>query len=143
MTSAPRIELELDQVVCYRHGEPFRENWPRGFPSFSVKLLEIALKDDAMIQELGGDLGKVREACKRLPLCERVPPSVLLHLYHEVEIGKRARCVHCREIREGTPYNVTNRETGQIEQQGHLCFYCVVTAVEEHEGESNGHRPGG
>lgn len=142
-TDKPQVELEPGQVICPRHGEPFRFAWPAGYPTFAVQALSAVANDEAFILELGGDPAdlaagnalepidpvRIRHVLEARPLCCRMDGNALEQLYVEVAegtdlFGARAACVNCRRRSLGTPYVTT--VGGRTRQHSHVCFRCVV-----------------
>ena len=118
------VDLTFDRVVCPRHGEPFRDEWPNGFPTFSMLLFEDLSKNETFLEVVGHDTKLISAAFDRQPLCERVSKPTLMGAYLASGIGKEAKCSNCGEINYGTPY----RTTGQHFK--HLCFECIVYRLE-------------
>lgn len=135
----PKIELTHKRAVCARHGEPFRERWPTGFPIMLIRLFENLFGTkasgpgiDLMWVEARKILSLPADADPGIPgmhalfdakpMCCRVPPGVLEKLYEECGVGVRGRCVVCRRKRLGTVYRTMQ---GKLD---HLCFNCVVRA---------------
>ena len=95
--------VTFDQVLCQRHGQPFREKWPKGYTIFAHKAMRTLLESGLSISS-------------DPPLCCRMSEPQLLEAYAESRIGVSRKCVACGKIRSGTPY----------QNAKHLCFYCVV-----------------
>lgn len=117
---AVQVDLTYDRVVCNRHGEPFRDEWPKGFPTFGILLFQEISDEDTFLDVVGKDTKLISAAFDRLPICERVSKPVLMGAYLSAGIGKRAKCDNCGAIEDGTSYRTT------IDRFEHLCFQCIV-----------------
>lgn len=142
-----RVEVPLDQrhVACSRHGEPFRAEWPRGWPEFALAVSTRALGSPAlqaglespaywwMTELLWEDLPRrrtpeqIREVLAGRPACEWLSREQLFECYRESGIGVIGLCQLCRIFRIGTPYHV--REHGQARRIAHVCFHDLVAGV--------------
>lgn len=114
----PLFELTPGRVICAQHGEPFRRDWPAGYPTFALQLLQPILAVTSSLDELGRQLDKQ-------PACCRMEKAQLLTTYLGCGIGVMDRCRHCRQRQPGTPYSVS-LPGGAVEHIAHLCFRCVV-----------------
>ena len=134
----PTIRLERERVLCIRHGEPFREQWPKGFPIMSLRLFEHTwgMKGDEKLHEkliaearrlvpIAEDakvgLDGMHAVMDAKPLCCRIEPALLEKLYVESGIGVIERCLNCRQRKLGTPFCTSKH--GRLR---HICFNCVV-----------------
>lgn len=139
------IDMSVRRVTCALHGEPYRAQWPLGYPLTMVMLFShvlgkdsteasvnavwrdartaLGLAEDAEIPNKAG----IEVALDRKPLCCRVTRAIMRRTYEESGVGVRARCTACRKKRVlGTAYQTMQ---GLIE---HLCFDCVLDQVERH-----------
>ena len=124
------IAVTHGRLLCPRHGEPYRAQWPKGFAITAVMLMDHIFKRDdvaAEARELSGcgSDGKpepkvIEQVLDSVPACCRVHSKQLRAIYVEAKIGTRARCEGCRRKRLGTSYLLQEREFE------HLCFDCVL-----------------
>lgn len=123
----PTIIFEVPMVLCNRHGEPFRVNWPKGYPSFMLKAWDIVVAQKAFGEEVGEKLEPVvvSQVLKKRPLCCRLKPDELRRLYIDINLGKVAHCETCHKRRIGTMCRINSH--GGL---GHVCFECVVYRAE-------------
>lgn len=132
---AKSFMITRERVLCPVHGEPFREKWPIGFPTFSVKAFQkftaiAGVWDEA--RRLGGFAADAEMPIKALepvldvrPVCCRVSKSALVELYVASGIGVDKRCKVCGRKRLGTPVSTSNM--GYLK---HICFTCIASASE-------------
>lgn len=123
------VPLEFGQCLCQAHGEPFRETWPVGYPTFIVPLLSELLKSEAFWNEYQGDKAKIPEALKRLPICCRFDSKRILDAYVFSKVGRMRMCVVCRNHRLGTPFRAFDSK-GVLQRYKHVCFQCVIYNAE-------------
>ncbi|KKN72199.1 hypothetical protein LCGC14_0413360 [marine sediment metagenome] len=124
------IAVTHERLLCARHGEPYRAQWPKGFAITVVALMDYIFKRDdvaAEARELAGcgpgdkpEPKVVEQVLDRIPACCRVHTKQLREVYVKAKIGTRARCEDCRRKRFGTSYLSQEREFA------HLCFDCVL-----------------
>lgn len=123
----PTIDLNFDRVVCARHGEPFRKQWPAGFSEFATSLLEDWVHDST----LDGTEEDARALMTQLderPLCERVGKAALHFAYLSTEIGVLATCAICGTDKYGTLYTA-RKPDGALRRYPHICFECVASKL--------------
>jgi hypothetical protein len=51
----PKITLTFTEMFCSIHGEPFREQWPKGVALAQLGMFNAALRDDRIIEACGRD----------------------------------------------------------------------------------------
>lgn len=139
-----RQEVALDQrhVVCPRHMEPFRAEWPLGWPTFAMSVSQAALDSPALQGGLSNprfwtmsdlwweDLprragpAQVRQLLEDRPACEWLEAETLMRAYLASGIGKVGLCRVCGIVRAGTRYGVRTGQTVNVLAQA--CFVCVV-----------------
>jgi hypothetical protein len=128
----PPIQLDpIGHILCARHGEPYRANWPMGIGAMLAMGLEFIKEDIELAQEweaLGG-VEYMGAALTKRPICERVSPEHLMMMYLDSKIGVFGLCDHCRDIKCGTPYRLMNY-WGRLVKKRHLCFDCVLYRME-------------
>ena len=124
--------------MCAQHGEPFRDEWPKGALLFMVygfqKLMEIPAT-----QEVCNDEDKLIFKAKleayldNKPLCCRLDSLVLLGLYAQIheEIGlwKHAKCQNCGTMQLGSTYQVLAEKRwgkSKVIKYHHICFNCII-----------------
>lgn len=138
----PFAELSFNRMFCSLHGEPFREQWPRGAILFQLKGLQAVLEKDG--DDLKGLVAIVKAPedpntrglellLDRKPVCCRLPRDRLLALYTETGIGKKARCVSCHRKQLGTSLRSRQSDESVITIP-HVCFSCLVFRA--YEGHS-------
>lgn len=130
----PAIEMTVRRVSCPRHGEPFRDQWPKGWALFSVQLMQWVLDDPRTLKEardLAGVGAEEKVEPKWIeavldvrPACCRIGNTRLMRAYEESQVGHRARCRVCKRKRLGTPYQTIRQ---RVE---HVCFDCVLYRME-------------
>lgn len=141
---ADKVEVALDHrhVVCARHGEPFRRDFPKGWEAFATTISEAALDSPALQTGLQDprywratdlwweQLGprKHPDTVRRLladrPACEWVPEITLLNAYRASGVGVMGLCQLCRLFGEGTPFGV--REGQSYRTIAHVCWSCLL-----------------
>jgi len=134
------ITLPFERILCPRHGEPFRAEWPRGYPLFAVKAIQRALEDPALQTRVNAPdrtqspensaifSRNVEAALDEKPACCRMKLEQLLELYRETGLGVVAECSICGEPGEGTRYQAAILSEENRIDEWHACFRCVVYA---------------
>jgi hypothetical protein len=120
-----QVELTFDRIVCARHGEPFRADWPTGFPTFSLALFEELTKDQQFADVVGKHTNLIHEALDHQPMCERLPKLTLYGAYLKSGLGTEDLCEGCGKRGLGTEYR-TKTGPSTTHTYRHLCFNCVV-----------------
>lgn len=121
-------KFKMEHLLCGRHGEPFRENWPLGYSSFFTIGFDRLLEKEEIQKECKGQLEDLDKLLEVKPLCCRLPSSELFTLYEDV--NKMAKvwyvklCSNCARFRFGGPYRVGI--PGGIHWFKHLCMSCVI-----------------
>lgn len=124
------INVTHERLLCPRHGEPLRTQWPKGLAISMVMLMDFCFKRSDVLAECRevsgcGPDGKpepkaIEQVLDRIPACCRVHTKQLRVVYGKMGIGTRKRCQGCKRKRLGTPYKA---QGGVFD---HLCFDCVV-----------------
>ena len=127
MTSAerPQVNLTFERMLCARHGEPFRAQWPKGYPIFMVHAFQAVASKPEVAAAVEGDITGLERLLDEKPACERLTRDELLALYGDAGIGKVAECVNCKRAALGTPYS-TSGPAGRVTAAQHICFECVL-----------------
>lgn len=139
-----QMSLVPAQVMCGRHGEPFKCRWPLGFPLFAVTVFERLMMKQGFQEEAKAlatanglsDPDSILILLNTVPACCRIPPRELLAVYFEVNqkvgawetdtcnlCGKRGAGSHYRKAAPGT------LESGTIGSWDHVCLRCVCFAA--------------
>lgn len=142
-TSAqPFIELTFERMFCGIHGEPFREQWPRGAVIFQLKAFTILVEDATFWEELERRFGLDVDASdeqrhERMgkmfdvrPLCCRLGDKlvdVYVWQYENKGIGVPGFCCnpHCGSFALGAPFK-QKLPDGRVDRIPHICFRCVA-----------------
>lgn len=121
-----RLELSIGRVACPRHSEPFREEWPKGWTTFALTLLQAGLATETLMDEAEQNAAMIDGALERLPLCERVAPAVLMQAYIDCGLGRESRCKNCGNVAQGVVMRLL--EPGNVEPSyvDHVCFECIA-----------------
>ena len=119
------IDLDYTQVFCPRHGQPFREDWPKGYIVASLELLKEVMNSETFQKLTDGQVSMINSLLRARPLCERVSAATLLRVYIVAGIGRERRCELCRDRGLGTSFNM-GRPNGQVVSYRHVCFNCVI-----------------
>jgi hypothetical protein len=107
----PTVDLPVQAVCCAVHGEPFRHQWPAGYPTFAVTILKAALAAHELIDAAGGDTARLNAAIAEFgPLCRLVDAEARLEAYQAAAksaSGWRSHgiCAMCRKWKPGTPFS--------------------------------------
>jgi len=125
MADAPQLNLTFERTLCARHGEPFRAQWPKGFPIFVVKAFQAVASKPEIGEAVEGDITRIEELLDERPMCDRLTRDELLTLYGDAAIGRMDVCVNCRRMALGTPYS-TSGPGGRVTAADHICFECVL-----------------
>jgi hypothetical protein len=123
------IVLKHDRVFCPLHGEPFRAQYPKGVPIFTVKAFQTATGIEGVWSKAKELTGLAEPQVKALelvfdlkPICCWLSKGQLHALYVEANIGTARRCQVCNRKGLGTEYKTQQRD------YSHLCFGCVCSA---------------
>ncbi len=89
MDKPPQIELTPQRIICGRHGEIFKANWPVGYAWFVTIGMEALVCDKtfaALVKQAIEDTGVVKEEAvnfllKIKPLCCHLTPADLLKYF--------------------------------------------------------------
>lgn len=77
MTENPVVQLGVWDVFCPRHLEPFRANWPKGYPLAMMWLFQYAASMPAIQDAADRDANKLTAAVREFsPVCCFVPDDV-------------------------------------------------------------------
>lgn len=116
----PGITLEPRRVICARHGEPFRINWPAGYIPFMLHALERVLQQEGFSAYAGNQVENIDALLDQRPLCCRMSPDDRLEAYARSGIGTRGFCRVCRQ-----PTNVCTIRIGENALPHAVCFLCL------------------
>lgn len=126
MSDSPTsIELPHTRVICGRHGEPFRDEWPKGYALFCVNGLKAVMEDESFQRESGGNVDLVNNLLDVRPICCRLTESKLIGLYRDCGIGHPMVCEGCGTEAQCTPIRDMNF-WGRVRRVVRLCFQCTV-----------------
>jgi len=136
----PGVDLGPEQVVCRRHGDPFRVKWPKGFPAFTHTAFAVVMMDEVFIREvkmlspnnnIQEELAAVEQLLAQVPLCCRMAPPDLFQVYREVNLAERvwerAECGLCGRVGYGSSFRqLTPNGDGFLPlTYHHICLRCV------------------
>lgn len=124
------VELPVQAVVCPVHGEPFRAQWPLGYPGFSIEIFKAAAATDELFEAAGGDAHRLNAAIAEFgPCCRLVTAEDRLRAYKAAcdmspSFKQHGICVICRKWKPGTAYSATQPAGAVLTR--HVCFECVA-----------------
>lgn len=125
MSEHPKVQVEFTQAFCARHGEPFRDAWPKGVGIAIPTLVTVFAKLEEVAVYSQGDAGRFQAAIGEFgPMCCAVSDKEMLSIYMRSDIGTLGNCERCGQGRQGTPYRV--KHGGGVRRIDHICFECVV-----------------
>ena len=127
-TNKKPIELSHERIFCPRHGEPFRERWPKGAPIVMLELFQAVLESkearqkrfEGKIKDNDALAAMVGELLDEEPACCRVSLAELKAAYVASDIGIVMQCVVCVQAALGTPYATSTQKFA------HVCFDCIL-----------------
>lgn len=125
METNPQIELPHTRVICGRHGEPFRAEWPKGYALFCVNGLKAVMESESFTKECGGDVDLVNGLLDQKPICCRLSPDELVSLYESCGIGHLGTCAACYQEKMTVPIRDLNF-WGRVRRTVRLCLQCSV-----------------
>lgn len=131
------LKITFERLFCARHGEPFRYEWPKGFPTAMMMLVQAVMELEETQKdgrEIAGvpdgvdlDILILEKVLDKKPACCRLPPKQMLQIYLDIHkqagLGKVSRCQVCKLQKLGTPYRTRH------ESKKHVCFSCVLFAM--------------
>jgi hypothetical protein len=123
--ATPQVILEFDRVLCATHGEPFRLQWPNGYPTFCIEALQRLLAVDEFAAECGGQIEAINELLSAKPVCCRLPAGALVSLYEMLPFVVEDMCVLCGQAGKGTVLHHKNF-WGRSKGSHHTCFGCIA-----------------
>jgi hypothetical protein len=126
------VELPVEAVVCRMHGEPFRANWPAGYPIAVVRLFQAATESSTELHEAtGGDAHRLNAVIAEFgPLCRLVSAEQRLEIYRDAArtpgtaFGANGLCAACGKWKLGSPFG-GKQPRGPV-VTAHICFECVA-----------------
>lgn len=118
----------LQRILCVKHGEPFRNLWPLGFASFSIRAWDRLCTNLDFGEECGGDKERIEPLLDIKPICCRLSNIQLVAVYRECPISVLARCEGCGQKKDGSTFSMQNH-WGRVKQFKHMCFDCVVNRI--------------
>lgn len=130
----PMIVMSFHRVLCPRHGEIFRENWPSGYPIFMVEAFgSLKLREEVPLELSIEDHNKwIEKHLDEKPMCCRYTRDELLKLFLNARKWKRRLCINCKELRDGAAFHVTLPD-GEQKRYRHVCLWCVIYKLEPHD----------
>jgi len=126
--------MTFDRMLCLRHGEPFKAEWPSGYPSFICVGFKKYTDSGGMgkLPEDKVERARAMEVHFDLsPLCCRLGPDRLFDVYMEIQRDfngpwKKKLCLKCGRLQYGGPYRSSRTEHGGgIVLTKHVCLSCV------------------
>lgn len=70
----PLVMLDWKVMFCPEHLEPYRADWPKGYPLAMVAMFQAAASDDRISVLCGGDPQRLNSVLREhAPLCEFLP----------------------------------------------------------------------
>ena len=157
------IPLEFKHLLCKRHGEPLRENWPAGFTLCAIRLFQLACEEGSIWDELwlylnkrqedidisqpGRDRKAFLQQLEKKPCCCRIKPDVMYEFYKELfqfeedvrkgtpELRNPFEMAICDNCGKAAPGAGFRIDTGRgIRTYPHVCFECVVYRMTDQQG---------
>lgn len=140
-----RLDLQPTRLICARHGEPFRDTWPTGYPTYATIIFDAINHLPEFAAVVGqcvtaGHAVGIPQAVGKLldeaPACCRLPRETLLEVYEQVQKNAGpwwvAACSLCGRRGLGGPYRRVCPHPaaagGQAPRTGswpHVCLRCV------------------
>ena len=125
-----QIQLETRHVICQRHGEVFRSDWPAGYEGFCRIGMTKLLRVREFTRKCKGVQARVELQLRRRQMCCWLPKNQLIDLYAECGLGDDDNCCVCGNEKRGVPFSVTERR-GAVVAYSHVCFRCIVETLPE------------
>ena len=126
MSERPVIEVpDVKLMLCRVHGEPLRAQWPKGYPSMVMTLMQALVEDEELVELTAADAGRITAILPEFaPLCGRYPKLIRPAL-EATGLGVHAACWGgCRRpVALGTPYTAIQPSGEEVTR--HVCFRCV------------------
>lgn len=148
MPESKQLALAPVDVICTRHGEPFRAQWPAGYPGFVAIGLQALLSDPAFatrvkvivadpeFSDITDEIESIRFLLSQKPLCCSLGPEALLGVYKELaskmQLWEARHCTACGRHSPGCRFRqvqtplVSRYGAPVITRQVHLCFHCIA-----------------
>ncbi len=96
MDDQPAIVHEPHRVICAKHGQPFRADWPAGYVPFMLLALQRVLDQEGFAAYAGGEVENINSLLDEKPLCCRMSQDHRLEAYATSGIFKPGFCRICR-----------------------------------------------
>jgi hypothetical protein len=131
------LSLTFERLLCAKHGEPFRPEWPRGYAHYAARYLgHIPIEQVKTEITAAGLYGKpipdqMGFLLDRKPLCCRLGNDKMLEIYDVLELGRLAFCPVCHQNRRGGEVKIHNF-WGRPKKYPHICFGCLATQTVFH-----------
>lgn len=139
-----RVDLDFKRMFCSRHGEPFRQEWPKGALKTQTSMVERLI-----VKASAEESAKLREEARRLldrpaeaaisnkemlealfskkPMCCRLGDKIMRGLWERAGIGRVGRCVVCRrKNRKCVEVKMRTSTAGDTQTLDRVCFDCVL-----------------
>jgi hypothetical protein len=135
----PQIEMTHSQVLCMRHGEVFKTDWPTGFAKFAMNGLQVVMSYRETVEETQGDVHAINNALLRRPICCRLHSDDFLALLQgfadeiQPKFGYRASCEGCKGYIVGTKITHYTKHGKKVKAYDRLCFKCFINLYAEHK----------
>jgi hypothetical protein len=126
----PVLFIKAERIMCGRHGEPFREAWPAGYPTFVMTALKNVCSGEAFTTALeSGGVEALGRLLDEKPACCRMRPEDLVLAYHLCQQTAQPWCFDaccvCGENHVGCRYQYRSTGGG-VRVLAHVCFGCIV-----------------
>lgn len=123
------LSFPVNALLCNRHGEPFRLEWPKGYLSVVGCMLSWLKSSPGFAQECEGKTDNLVKLLQEKPFCCRISKGELIQIYLDSGIGKLASCDQCKKTSQGTEYRFFNM-FGKARLLKHFCFECLVKSMD-------------
>lgn len=132
----PTLMFTFERVLCPKHGEPFRKDWPSGYPVFLVKGWELVVGE---LGEMPKDLptnqqiGWIELQLSEEPICCRLGPERYLSVATDSRKWHKAVCKHCKSFGPGSAFRLSDDQGRTVRELSHVCLSCVAFRARRHE----------
>lgn len=121
-----KVQLEHRDALCVWHGEPLREEWPKGYEIIVPTLFGFFAELPDIVDYTQGSAERLQAAVAEFgPMCCAVSAEKMLAAYREARIGKVGICERCNVGRLGTAFRT--KQGKEVKTWRHLCLDCVVS----------------
>ena len=124
------INLDHTRMLCPMHGEPFRKEWPSGYPHYVVMSFQLVTALDGFWNKNEGETDKdyIERALSAKPTCCRIGPEAMVELLHRInedtQTWSDGWCRYCNMASRSICWPKTKNQWNRLVDRGPCCLEC-------------------